>query len=240
MNNLMQFWLPTPTKLTLFVGEVHVWKIDLKSSDTQLLRFRETLSRDEINRAERFYFPEHRQRFIVGRGSLRHILGRYLDVEPAQVKFDYQSRGKPVLADQLAKSDLFFNLAHSQDLALCAVNYMYQIGIDIEHIHPVSDLENLAQRFFLPEEYALLRSLPLEQKQNCFFRYWTCKEAYLKATGNGLAELEQVRVCLAPDKPAKLIGVDEWNLRELVPADGFAGAIAIAGNCQNLQFWQYE
>lgn len=239
MNISPQLWLPALSQLNLTPGDIHVWKIDLKSPDSQLNHFRDTLSRDEIIRAERFYFPEHRQRFIIGRGSLRHILSRYLDVDPGQIRFTYEPHGKPVLADKLAESHLFFNLAHSEDLALCAVNYKQKIGVDLEYIRQLSDLETLAHRFFLPEEYAVLRSLPPGEQQQCFFRYWTCKEAYLKATGRGLAELEQVGVNLPVNQPAKLLVGGEWSLRELVPAEGFVGAIAIAGKSENLRFWQY-
>jgi len=231
-------WSTAPTDLVLSSGDIHVWKIDLQSGDLESCQ--KTLSQDEAKRAERFHFPIHRQRFITGRGSLRCILGYYLSVEPAEVKFAYQQHGKPVLADEFAESQLFFNLAHSQDLALCVVNYQNLIGVDLEYIRPMSDVENLAQRFFLPGEYNLLRSLPPEKQQHYFFRYWTCKEAYLKATGDGLIQLEQVEVSLKDGSPAQLLVSDQWSLREFVPADNFVGAIASPGNCENLHFWQYS
>jgi 4'-phosphopantetheinyl transferase len=238
--DLSQTWLTAPTDLVLSSGNIHVWKIELQSGELQLKSWQETLSRDEVSRAERFHFPIHRQRFIIGRGSLRYILSYYLGVEPAQVQFAYQQHGKPILADRFAESRLCFNLAHSQDLALCAVNYQHPIGVDLEYIRSLSDVESLAQRFFLPGEYDLLRSLPPDQRQHCFFRYWTCKEAYLKATGDGLIQLEQVEVCLQVGVPARLLVSDQWSLREFVPADSFVAAIASLGNCENLQFWQYS
>ncbi|MEH1872498.1 4'-phosphopantetheinyl transferase HetI [Nostoc sp.] len=232
-------WLPAPTDLTLLQDEIHLWRIELDQPELQLQNLAATLSGDEIARAERFYFQEHRQRFIAGRGIVRTILGRYLGIGPLQVQFNYQHRGKPVLADTFADSGLEFNLSHSQGLGLCAVNCTRQIGVDLEYIRPMSDLEALAKRFFLPREYEMLRSLSLNQQQEVFFRYWTCKEAYLKATGDGLSQLEQVEVSLTLTEPAKLQISEDWSLFELVPANNYVAAVAVENFGWNLKCWRY-
>ncbi|MBN3880764.1 MULTISPECIES: 4'-phosphopantetheinyl transferase HetI [unclassified Nostoc] len=232
-------WLPAPTALTLLPDEIHVWCIDLDQPETKLQSLAATLSSDETARAERFYFQEHRQRFIAGRGILRTILGSYLGIQPLQVQFNYQQRGKPVLADKFADSGLEFNLSHSQGLGLCAVNCTRPIGVDLEYIRPMSDIEALAKRFFLPREYEMLRSLSPNQQQEIFFRYWTCKEAYLKATGDGLSQLEQVEVSLTPTEPAKLEITEDWSLFELVPANNYVAAVAVENFGWDLKCWQY-
>ncbi|MBE9207045.1 4'-phosphopantetheinyl transferase superfamily protein [Nostoc sp. LEGE 06077] len=239
MTSLNHLWLPAPKDLTLLPNDVHVWRIDLDIADSQLENLAVTLSSDELVRASRFHFSEHRQRFIAGRGSLRSILSRYLGIEPQQVRFDYEPRGKPLLADTLADSGLLFNLSHSQDLALFAVNYRRKIGIDLEYVRSVSDLAALAQRFFLAREYDLVRSLPPHQQQEVFFRYWTCKEAYLKATGEGISQLEQVEISLTPTQQAKLLTSEAWSLEEFIPADHYRAAVAVAGSDLHLQCWQY-
>ncbi|BDI16415.1 hypothetical protein ANSO36C_22170 [Nostoc cf. commune SO-36] len=231
-------WLPAPTDLTLLPDEIHVWRIDLDQPEPQLQNLAATLSSDETARAERFYFQEHRQRFIAGRGILRTILGSYLGIQPLQVQFNYQQRGKPVLADKFSHSGLAFNLSHSQGLGLCAVNCTRPIGVDLEYIRPMSDLEALAERFFLPREYDMLRQSPNRQ-QEIFFRYWTCKEAYLKATGDGLSQLEQIEVSLSPTEPAKLQITEDWSLFELVPANNYVAAVAIENFGWGLKCWQY-
>ncbi|MFM6278571.1 MAG: 4'-phosphopantetheinyl transferase family protein, partial [Dolichospermum sp.] len=219
-------WLTAPENLNLSLNDVHLWCINLNQSESQLQAFWETLSSDEITRAERFYFPEHRQRFITGRGTLRAILGRYLAIDPKQVEFEYQPRGKPFLAAKFASHRLFFNLSHSQDTALCGVSYQ-DIGVDIECIRAMSDLESLAKRFFSPEEYEHLRLVSSEEQKQIFFRYWTCKEAYLKATGDGLVKLEEIKISLTKTKnqPSKLLLSGDWNLRELTLKDDFAAAV---------------
>ncbi|ALB40067.1 MULTISPECIES: 4'-phosphopantetheinyl transferase HetI [Nostocales] len=232
-------WLPAPKKLDLLLNDVHIWRINLNSDELQLQFFRETLSSDEIARAERFYFPEHRQRFMAGRGTLRAILGQYLDIAPKQVEFEYQPRGKPLLAAKFADKGLLFNLSHSQDLALLGISYQHQIGVDLEYIRTMSDLEGLAKRFFSAREYEYLRLLSLAQQQQIFFRYWTCKEAYLKATGDGLVQLEEIEIDLTPNQPSKLLVSGDWSLRELTPADNFAAAVVVAGSNINLHCWEY-
>ena len=232
-------WLPAPKKLDLLLNDVHIWRINLNSDELQLQFFRETLSSDEIARAERFYFPEHRQRFMAGRGTLRAILGQYLDIAPKQVEFEYQPRGKPLLAAKFADQGLLFNLSHSQDLALLGISYQNQIGVDLEYIRTMSDLEGLAKRFFSAREYQYLRLLSPAQQQQIFFRYWTCKEAYLKATGDGLVQLEEIEIDLTPNQPSKLLVSGDWSLRELTPADNFAAAVVVAGSNINLHCWEY-
>jgi 4'-phosphopantetheinyl transferase len=232
-------WLPAPKELDLLLNDVHIWRINLNSDELQLQSFRETLSSDEIARAERFYFPEHRQRFMAGRGTLRTILGQYLDIAPKQVEFEYQPRGKPLLAAKFADKGLLFNLSHSQDLALLGISYQHQIGVDLEYIRTMSDLEGLAKRFFSAREYEYLRLLSPAQQQQIFFRYWTCKEAYLKATGDGLVQLEEIEIDLTPNQPSKLLVSGDWSLSELTPADNFAAAVVVAGSNIHLHCWEY-
>ncbi|MBD2455255.1 4'-phosphopantetheinyl transferase superfamily protein [Nostoc sp. FACHB-87] len=240
LTGINDSWLPAPADLTLLANEVHIWRIDLDIVDSLQESFAVTLSSDELTRANRFRFVEHRQRFIAGRGSLRNILSRYLKIAPQEVRFDYEPRGKPLLADGLAASGLLFNLSHSQDLALCAVNYTSKIGIDLEYMRSVSDLEALAQRFFLPREYELVRSLPPHQQPEAFFRYWTCKEAYLKATGDGISQLEQVEISLTPKQPAKLLTSEDWSLVEFTPADNYRAAVAVAASGLDFKYWQFN
>lgn len=232
-------WLPAPADLTLLQNHVHVWRIDLDRAETQLLSLTETLSSDELSRAKRFYKEQHRQRFIAGRGILRTILGQYLNIAPQQLQFSYEPLGKPVLDDTINERKLWFNLTHSQGLALCAVSCDRLVGVDLEYIRPVSDVLTLAKRYFCAREYETMRELPPHQMQQMFFRYWTCKEAYLKATGVGLAQLEQIEVALTPTEGAKLITEQQWTLLELVPDENAVAAVAVEGTGLQLSAWQY-
>jgi 4'-phosphopantetheinyl transferase len=155
---------------------VHVWRASLHATAQQIETLRGTLSDDEIARADRLRLEKKRNEFIVAWGALRAILGRYLDVRPA-------------------------SLAFSGDWLLCAFAAGRQVGVDIERRHPV-ELEAIIRRFFAAGERAAMQSLPEERKLAAFFRFWTLKEAYVKAQGIGLSyPLDQFEVMLTPNGP---------------------------------------
>src|SRR5262249_48848883 len=193
------------------------------------------LTSDEQRRAERFYFPQDRQHFIAGRGILRVVLGKYLGREPHQLQFDYNLHGKPKL---IGEKRLRFNLSHSHGLALYAVTWEREVGVDIEHVRPDFAGEAIAERFFSPNETAVLRSLPDHLRVAAFFNCWTRKEAYIKARGKGLAiPLDQFDVSLAPGEPAALLAdraappeSQRWAMCCLAPGPGYAGAVAVEGH----------
>ena len=148
----------------------------------------QSLMEDERIKAERFYFQRDRKRFMVCRGVLRMILGRYLHIEANRVHFSYGPYGKPYLKETLGDSTLRFNLAHSHELALHAFARSREIGVDIEYIRYIPDAEQIALNFFSENENAVLHVLPTSQKQEAFFNCWTRKEAYLKALGVGSSQ----------------------------------------------------
>ena len=234
-------WRTAPANLTLKKNEVHLWRAEL---DRDVQPFASILSADETLRAERFYFEQHRQRFIVGRGILRNILSRYLAIEPAQLQFEYGSRGKPELSQVFSGAKLQFNLSHSQGLALYGFTCDRRIGVDLEYLRPVPDAQKIAQRFFSDSESASISALPPSEQQKAFYRGWTGKEAYLKATGEGLAGLEQVEVSPFPDE-LRLIRIGEdvqaasrWTLLSLSPACGYLATVAVEGHDWQMSGWQ--
>ncbi|MGE5374287.1 MAG: 4'-phosphopantetheinyl transferase family protein, partial [Bacteroidota bacterium] len=111
-------------------------------------------SSDEQARADRFRFEQERRRFIVGRGTLRVILGRYLNSTPEKIKFTYHANGKPSLSNGLLQTELRFNLSHSGDMALLAVTQNREVGIDIETLRSNLDAGKLANQYFSPSERA--------------------------------------------------------------------------------------
>jgi len=230
-------WPVGPLAPRLTNVEVHLWCIGLNQSAP----FSEDiLSPDELARANRFKFPVHRRRFVAAHGWLRALLGRYQNCHPAELRFDYGPQGKPALAGQ---TDLHFNLAHSGELALLAVAPA-ELGVDVEAIRPVPELDQIARRFFAPTEHAQIRQLPAEQQQPAFFTCWTRKEAFLKATGDGLTRpLDSFSVAVQPEQPAQfnhITGDDaaRWWLAALTPAIGYVGALAITGRHWQIHCWQ--
>ncbi len=238
-------WHSAPADLNLSGNQVHVWRAELDLPTAEIDKLAPTLSPDEEERANRFYFERDRKHFIAGRGILRTILGHYLDLDPAEIQFCYTSRGKPALAN--TNETLNFNLSHSKGLALYVVSREFNLGIDLEYMRPMSDIEQLAKRFFSPREYNAIASLPNNEKQVAFFQAWTCKEAYLKATGDGLAGgLAEVEVSLIPGEAARLLSIAgnsqaalSWSLHSIIPAPDYMGALAVAGKDWDLELINY-
>jgi 4'-phosphopantetheinyl transferase len=244
-SSLDQAWPPAPTDLTLDSHDVHVWRIPLGLPDSQVEILRRTLAPDELSRASRFHFEKDRRHYILARGALRRVLGRYLDVDPGQLGFSYTDYGKPALIASSQPKTLNFNLSHSHQLALIAVTGRGQLGVDVEHVRPVPDLEDLAQRFFSAQEYAALQALPEEEKLRGFFYCWTRKEAYIKARGEGLSvPLNQFDVSLTPGEASRLLSVRgdpqeaaRWSLLDLIPAPGYVAALAVERYDGRLYQW---
>jgi 4'-phosphopantetheinyl transferase len=228
-------WGIPPSDLTLLDDQVHVWQAALDQPPDVVDWLAETLSPDELARAERFHFARGRRRFIVSRGVLRTILGRYLRIDPRQVQFRYSSRGKPYLAEGMWDDALRFNLAHSHELAVYGVTRGREVGIDLERVRPLADAEGIVGRFLSTRENAEFRSLPESLKLEAFYNCWTRKEAYLKATGDGLGRaLDTFDVSLLPGVPAALLHVDgdraesaRWALRTLAPGSEYVAALAV-------------
>lgn len=226
-----------PSDLRLQNDEVHVWRSSLDLPTESIEFFAKLLSDDEQIRADRFRFAQHRQRFIAGRGILRSLLSRYLQIKPDRLQFNYSETGKPFLKNQR----LQFNVAHSQELALYAVALDHPVGVDLEQIRAIADLDSLTQRFFTPNEHAAIAALSKSQQPHAFFRHWACKEAYLKATGDGLAKLQELEIYLDANQAyLKRIpqgNIEDWHLRELDPEENFVGAIVSSSQHRNFTFW---
>src|SRR5207248_11802779 len=119
-------------------------------------------STDEFERARRFYFDRDRRRYVVGRGILRMLLGRYLHCAPQEIDFAYGAYGKPSLAKPAAGPVLHFNVAHSEGLALYAFTYAGEVGVDVEQMRDLPDWADVARSAFSPHELALLQARPAE------------------------------------------------------------------------------
>lgn len=239
----MMCWERAPESFRLAPEAVHVWMASLDALPAEEMLVR--LSADERARAERFCFEADRRRFVAGRGLLRGLLGLYLDVDPRGLRFAYGRRGKPSLA---TADRLRFNVAHSGGLALLAFARDRELGVDIERERPLPEANAIAERYFSAREGAELRRLPETERAGGFFRCWTRKEAFIKATGEGLSQpLDAFDVSFASGEPARLLRVEgrpeeggRWWLQDLAPAPGFAGALAVEGRPADLAGWKWD
>jgi 4'-phosphopantetheinyl transferase len=179
--------------------------VPLDVDDTRRNQLATTLSHDEIDRAKRFHFDRHRNRFIVARGRLRELLGSLLSISGSAITFDYGAHGKPQLAAAFATTGLRFNISHSGNLALLGLSWQRDLGVDVEYWRALADEEALARRFFSPTEVQDYLRLEPSLRSEGFFNCWTRKEAYVKAVGRGLGlSLDSFDVSLAPGDPPRL------------------------------------
>jgi 4'-phosphopantetheinyl transferase len=224
---------------TFTSDEIHLWSFALVPPQDGLDSFVSVLDPAERQRAQRFKFPADKIRFVVGRALVRHILGCYLDKHPAELAFAYGAKGKPYFAERRDGSKpLQFNLSHCENVALFAVALVRDIGVDLERVRPIEDVDQLVARFFSTREAQKFCNLHPADRPAAFFNLWTRKEAWLKAIGEGIGQaLNQVEVSFLPGEPPRLLSLGsaagdlaDWTLVHLQPAVGFAGAAAFSGS----------
>ena len=206
----------------------------LEASDALLARLKTLLTPDENARADRYIFDAPRLAYVISRAALRILLARYTGINPQELRFRYGPKDKPSLD---APAPIQFNVSHSGGLALLAFTHICEIGVDVEQIRPIKDMLDIARRFFCAEEVADLLGLPPDRREHGFYLCWTRKEAYIKATGEGLSvRLDAFRVALRPGEPATFIHLDgdrraaqQWSLHDLDAGPGYCGALAYYG-----------
>jgi len=230
-------WSSAAQDLTLQNDEVHIWLACLDVDPEGRTRLRSYLNEEEVSRAERFVFPRDRDHFIVARGRLRELVGRYQHCPPNAVQFKTGRYGKLSLVDD--GDPLRFNLSHSHGLALYGFCMGREIGIDTEKMRPGFAGEEIAERYFSAAEQKGLAEVPTELRDTAFFLCWTRKEAYIKAHGDGLQiPLDSFDVSLKPGEPARLRSADSerWSMRSFVPAPEFLATIITEGEIQSVLF----
>lgn len=278
-------WPLLTSALTISRDVVAVVRLNLDRTSDQVESLRGLLSGDELARADRFKFEEPRRRFVVCRATLRQLLGACLGVEAAAIQFTYGPHGKPqldatsrvgrvveahgehgehgrktvVVEDSTHPTERDpspqFSVSHSADRALIAISSGRHVGVDLECHDAKVRIHKLAERFFSPREFAELESLPTELQLAGFYRGWTSKEAYLKATGFGLSfSLSQFTVAMNPTEPAGLIEVVEqsgradlaneaarWRMHSLSVAADFSAALLVEATAsENVVIRQWE
>jgi 4'-phosphopantetheinyl transferase len=164
---------------------IELWFATLTANDDEYARLASWLAPPEHARAARFGRESLRRRYIIGRALLRALLGRTLSLAPPAVPIVRGERGRPRL-DGIGGID--FNVSHTDDVALIGiVRDEVRIGVDIERADREVNADGLARKFLTAPEQATLAPLAADERRVRFLRYWTCKEAMSKATGDGLA-----------------------------------------------------
>jgi 4'-phosphopantetheinyl transferase len=224
---------------------VHVWRVALHD-EARVEASRRLLSPEEHARAHRLHDAAQRRRFVIAHAALRALLAGYLDAAPSAITYVLGAHGKPALAARDGvRSGVEFNLSHSEDIALVAVARGQPVGVDVQHWSESVEHLRLADRFFSLREREALRALTHEAEQvaGAFFAAWTRKEAYVKATGYGIARgLHHFDVTLAPGEHARLLAdrldpdaPERWSMTALEPAPRYSAAVVVASPLRDVE-----
>lgn len=167
--------------------------------------------------------------FGTTRTALRKLLAEQLGVAPAALAI--ADDGKP----RLAAGGLEFSVSHGDGLALIAVAHA-RVGVDVQRVeHAVGDeLTELTEFVLSPRERRALLRLADSERLFAYYRAWTRKEAYVKATGEGISGRPLTEIELADDQPRlrAVVGIDgaelaRWSVVDVTVAAGYVAAAAI-------------
>jgi 4'-phosphopantetheinyl transferase len=164
------------------------------------------------------------------------VLGRYLGCDPTELMFNYGVYGKPRLGGTRGQCGWQFNVAHSYTRALIAVAYDRAVGVDIEYVRPIANIDHVIKDVCSVNEQAWLQTLSPQERSREFFECWTRKEAIVKAAGRGLIDTPNQIDVISTNEHVQSIMISDgmgdaavWDVRALAPGPGYVGMIAAQG-----------
>ncbi len=210
---------------------VDLWIASLDVLKQFMDQFTAVLSRDELEDASKYRFEQLRTAALIRHGLLRGILSSYVAAPPETLTFEYGKHGKPSVKHH---PRLHFNASDSGKLFVCAVTDFCSIGVDVEQLRPVEDAMSIARQFFSANECDALLGLSERDRDLGFLQCWTRKEAFVKATSEGLLRsLDSFEVSLRPGEEPRLLWLQDphddvscWEIHSFRPATGYIGALA--------------
>lgn len=215
----------------LLKGEIHLWTVSIGALKDQSDRLESLLSEEENRKVSFYKFEQTQLSYIVSQAVLRMLLSSYLDVKPADVKMGAHKKGKPYL---IHDRTVFFNISNSHDLCVFAFSCDAEVGIDIEKIRDLPDIDLLIEKNLTRRERSYFLKDPAH-KLNLFFRFWTFKESYLKAIGEGMRLTPENLEFSLEDGTIRLRSVNygfdgtEWQFLEFSRVGNYTGALTYTG-----------
>ena len=201
-----------------------IWQAHPPENVTTRQHLASLLSSDEQTRLTSFIQPADQTRYLTGRGLLRLLIGAHLGIPPERLQFGYGPFGKPFLVAGNGNSTLYFNVAHSGNLILLAFSPRHEVGVDVEEMRQIPEMESIASHVLSENERARWMQLGPQPRVAAFYQTWTLQEASLKALGLGLGGEVDAETNTALTR------------YELDLPQGYAGAAALyAGSKESLQ-----
>lgn len=220
-------------------NEIHIYQSYINKPPSETDNFRNILSQDELQKADRYKFDSDRNNYITCRAILRNILSQYTDFSPEDINFSYTDKGKPYLKN----NEINFNVAHSNNYAVYALIKEKEVGIDLEFLREIPDALKIASRYFSSSEITDLKKISDAKLDRAFLNCWTRKEAFIKATGDGLSyPLSDFSVSLDSDLPEILLikkkpnEIKKWSLYDVEVEAGYISSLAVMSQGMKLVY----
>ncbi|MGR9013211.1 MAG: 4'-phosphopantetheinyl transferase family protein, partial [Gammaproteobacteria bacterium] len=185
------------------IDTVQIWHGAIAADDEHYQHYWRVLDATEQAQAEKFKIDLLRKRYVAVHGCLRNVLSQALNQAAEKISIKKGEYGKPYLADY---PELAFNLSHSANTMAIAVGWNCRLGVDVECCKPRVSFAGLVDKCFAEEEIAYWSKQPEAQKTVEFYRFWTRKEAFVKATGRGIA-LGLNHCVINPENPVEFLRV---------------------------------
>ena len=238
------------------MGQIDLWLADMDHHVDDLASFRSVLTDEELAKRVGIRLERVRNHSILSRAILRSVLASYLRCDAKDIGIETEPLGKPRLGQRQTDevdNKINFNVSHSGGVLAIVVNTSGPVGVDIEKIRDVDELNSIASTLFSVDQRAALSRLQAEERLDLFFHYWVHREAVTKALGVGFLEhveieypVQTARVSLSEKASvdelsrrtcvSKLSGSEvEWSLLEFSPRTGYTGCVALARGEQTLR-----
>ncbi len=212
------------------INEVELWHGKVSAEDAHYQAYWGVLDEVEQTHAGKIKNTLLHKRYVEVHGRLRNLLAPMLNQPPEKIRIKKAGHGKPYLADY---PELAFNLSHTADRLMIAVGRDCQLGVDIEICKPRVNLSGLVNKCFAEEEAFYWTQLPETQKNQAFYRFWTRKEAFVKATGHGIA-LGLSHCVINPENPTEFLRVPDlcgqassWHVLDIDLGEGICSALVV-------------
>lgn len=212
-------------------GDIHIWTISLDTSKDQVEPLRSILSYEERTKASYYKYESVQHSYVVTQAILKLLLSAYLEIEPADIKMGVHNKGKPYLMND---TSLFFNTSNSHELRVYAFSRDAEVGIDIEKIRDLPDIDQLIDKNLTSREKEYFLKDP-DNKLFRFFQFWTFKESYLKAIGEGMRLTPENLEFSLEDGTIRLrsanYGFDttDWQFKGFTREGNYTGALTYTG-----------
>lgn len=217
-------------------NEIQIWYVtpEIFNDGAIQSRLLSWLTPEEQNRFNAFRFERHRQTFLVAHALLRAALSISLGIEPSDWQFQTNAFNKPFIAPPFDQHGLHFNLSHTEGKVALGLTQLGPIGIDVESISRETSIIELAAEILSERERLDLLSCSKINQQSRLLSYWTLKEAFVKATGQGLTSgVKQYVFDLEahPHPTISFLGptesqVSDWQFRQYTLPTGHILALA--------------